>query len=233
MYLSTGINDSPTIVGKAGIPMINAALHAAKFDDQGELVPALAGENAIGLFIATTPDSVAPGDDVTVQIKEMGLWITGDAVVAGAELTSNAGAQAVPAVVGDYVTAIALETAAAPGTVIKVQINKCGRKGAVALNDLADVNLDATVDTEVLKYDAAGNEWNNSTVELTELGDVELTAPDGAEVLKYDSGTSKWNNEAVALDELSDVVLTDPQNTQALKYDDGSSKWKNAADAID
>ena len=58
--------------------------------------------------------------------KDIGLWVTGDAVAAGAELTSNANGAAVTAAQGDYVTAIALEAATAAGQVIKVQIVKSG-----------------------------------------------------------------------------------------------------------
>lgn len=127
MYLSTGINDSPTIVGKSTGAIANGAFLAAKFDGTGGIVLAGAGENALGLLIATTPEAVAAGEDATVQIKDIGLWKVGAAVAAGAELTADANGAAVTAVAGNYVTAIALEAAAAPGTVIKVQIVKSGK----------------------------------------------------------------------------------------------------------
>jgi hypothetical protein len=129
MYLSTGINDSPTIVGKSTGAIANGAFLAAKFDGAGGIVLAGAGENAIGLLIASTPEAVAAGEDVNVQIKDIGLWKTGAAVAAGAELTSDANGAAVTAAAGNYVTAIALEAAAAPGAVIKVQIVKSGKTG--------------------------------------------------------------------------------------------------------
>ena len=127
MYLNTGINDSPTIVGKSTDAIANGAFLAAKFDGAGGIVLAGAGENAIGLLIATTPEAVAAGDDVTIQIKDIGLWKVGAAVAAGAELTSDANGAAVTATTGKYATAIALEAAAAPGAVIKVQIVKSGK----------------------------------------------------------------------------------------------------------
>lgn len=127
MFISTGINDSPVITGVAAQQMVNAAFHAAKFDDNGNIAPAGAGENALGLFIATTPETVNAGEEVTVQIKDIGLWITGDAVAAGAELTPDANGAAVTAAAGKYVTAIALEAATAAGQVIKVQIVKSGK----------------------------------------------------------------------------------------------------------
>jgi hypothetical protein len=127
MFISTGINDSPVITGKATAAIENGAFLAAKFDANGGIVLAGAGENALGLLIATTPENVAAGEDVTVQIKDIGLWRTGGAVAAGAELTSDANGAAVTAAVGNYVTAIALEAAAAAGQVIKVQIVKSGK----------------------------------------------------------------------------------------------------------
>ncbi len=127
MFISTGINDSPVITGKATAAIENGAFLAAKFDANGGIVLAGAGENALGLLIATTPENVAAGEDVTVQIKDIGLWVTGDAISAGAELTPDANGAAVTAAVGNYVTAIALEAAAAAGQVIKVQIVKSGK----------------------------------------------------------------------------------------------------------
>jgi len=121
MYISTGINDSPVITGKTTSDISNGTFLATKFDANGGIVLAGAGENAIGLLISTT------GEDVTVQIKDIGLWKTGAAVAAGAELTSNASGAAVTAAAGDYVTAIALEAAEGTNQIIKVQITKSGK----------------------------------------------------------------------------------------------------------
>jgi len=127
MYISTSINDSPVITGKATAAIENGAFLAAKFDANGGIVLAGAGENALGLLIATTPKNVAAGEDVTVQIKDIGLWKTGGAVAAGAELTSDANGAAVTATTGNYVTAIALEAATDANQIIKVQIVKSGK----------------------------------------------------------------------------------------------------------
>ena len=131
MFISTGINDSPVITGKATAAINNGAFLAVKFDGNGGIVLAGAGENALGLLIATTPEKVAAGEDVTVQIKDIGLWKTGGAVAAGAELTSGTNGAAVTAAAGNYVTAIALESATVAGKVIKVQIVKSGKLPAL------------------------------------------------------------------------------------------------------
>lgn len=162
MYTSTGINDSPTIVGKATSAIVGGAFIAAKFDANGGIVLAGAGENAIGLMLATTPDSVVAGEDVNIQIKDIGFWKTGAAVNPGAELTSDAAGKAVTAAVGNFVTAIALEKANGADEIIKVQIVKYGAKPASTLNDLTDVTIAEPVDTQVLKYDAATTQWKNA-----------------------------------------------------------------------
>lgn len=130
MYLSTGINTSPTITRKAGAALTNAAFRAARFDAGGNLILAGAGENAIGVFIATTPQTIAVGEDVTVQIKDIGLWMTGAAVAAGAELAANATGAAVTAVAGNHVIALALENATGAGSIIQVHIVQPGRRPA-------------------------------------------------------------------------------------------------------
>ncbi len=162
MYLSTGINDTPTIVGKATADINGGAFLAAKFDANGGIVLAGAGDNAIGIMPATTPDSVAAGEDVNIQIKDIGLWKTGAAVAAGAELTSDADGKAVTAAVGNFVTAIALEAATDADQVIKVQVVKYGAKPGATLNDLTDVTIVAPADTQVLKYEAATTQWKNA-----------------------------------------------------------------------
>ena len=162
MYLSTGINDTPTIVGKATNAIANGAFLAAKFDENGGIVLAGAGDNALGLLLATTLDNVAAGEDVSIQIKDIGLWKTGAAVAAGAELTSDANGKAVTAGVGNFVTAIALEAATGADQVIKVQVVKYGAKPGTTLNDLTDVTIAAPADAQVLKYEAATTQWKNS-----------------------------------------------------------------------
>lgn len=174
MFISTGINDSPTIVGKAGIPMVNAACHAAVFDVNGNLVPAGAGEPAIGIFIPSTPDVVNAGDDVTVQIKEIGLWITGAAVAAGAEVASNNAGQAITAVANAFIVGYALEAAGGPGAVIKVQITKSGYKagGVVApltLAGLTDVAIANLADGDSIVYDAGAQKYINKALEFADL----------------------------------------------------------------
>ncbi len=232
MYLSTAINDTPTIVGKAGAPMLNAAFHAAKFDAQGNIVPAAAGDNAIGLFVGTTPDVVAAGDDVTVQIKDVGLWVTGAAVLAGAEVASNAGGQAITAAANAFIVGIALETAVAPGAVIKVQIVKAGYKngGAVApltLAGLTDVAIANIADGDAIVYDLATTKYVNKALELTDLADVAIANIADGDAIVYDLATTKYVNKAISLDDLADVAIANPADAETLTYVAADTAWKN------
>jgi hypothetical protein len=124
-YIGTSINDSPTIIGKAGAAITDGSFLAAVFDTNGNFVVAGAAAVCVGLFPAET-NSVAAGDDVTVQIKEIGLWKTGAAVAAGALLTSDASGRAVTADEDEFVLAVALEAASAANQVIQAQIVKAG-----------------------------------------------------------------------------------------------------------
>jgi len=234
MYTSTAINDTPTIVGKAGIPLVGAAFHAAVFDAAGDIVPAGAGANAVGLFVPTTPDVVAAGADVNVQIKDIGLWVTGAAVLAGAEVASNAAGQAITAAANAFIVGIALESAAGPGQVIKVQIVKAGYKngGAVApltLAGLTDVAIDAQLaDGDVIAYDLATTKYVNKALELTDLADVVIANIADGDAIVYDLATTKYINKALELGDLADVELANLADAETLTYVLNDTKWKNA-----
>jgi len=236
MFISTGINDTPTIVGKAGIPLVNAAFLAVKFDEAGNIVPAGTGENALGLLIATTPENVAAGEDVTVQIKDVGLWKTGDAVAAGAELTPDASGKAVTATEGAFILAIALESAAAEGAVIKVQVIKAGYKagGEVApltLAGLTDVDITDIQDGDAIVYDATAKKYVNKALALEDLSDVEITDIQDGDAIVYDLATTSYVNKALELGDLADVEITEPEGDgDSLKYDEASGKWVNVAE---
>lgn len=123
-YHGTGINDSPTIVAKAAADIASGAFLAAKLTDSGVAVSG-AGEAAIGLLIPET-ESPKAGEDVTVQVKDIGLAKTGAAVNAGDLLASDASGKLIKATSGKFILAAALETATAADQIISVQICKAG-----------------------------------------------------------------------------------------------------------
>ena len=120
-YMATSINQSPVIVDKAGAVLADVRGRAVKFDAAGAIVLAAAGEKAIGVGIMTNDTNIAAGEDVHVQIKDIGLVYAGETITKGAELEVGANGALVPVASGKPV-AIALEAAAAAGVYIKAII---------------------------------------------------------------------------------------------------------------
>lgn len=130
IYGST-INQSPVVELETSSKISGAPFLAVSMHSDGGVAVSAAGAASIGLLCATDKDGdIATGERVTVQVKDMGLWKTGAAVAYGAELTSDASGKAVTAASGNFIFAIALESASAAGQIIKVQIVKSGYKPA-------------------------------------------------------------------------------------------------------
>lgn len=126
-YFGTSINESPTIVMEAGVEIENAQGIALAISNGKVGLPA-AGTNVIGLSLFTNDEVIKAGDDVNIQVKDIGKWIAGEEIAAGDELTTDANGKAVKAAEGDFITAIALSSTENAGTVVKVQIIKAGYK---------------------------------------------------------------------------------------------------------
>ena len=122
-YLATSINESPVIVEKAGAAIADVRGKAVKFDTNGNIVLAGAGEAAIGVGIMTNDENIAAGADVHVQIKDIGLVCAGAAIKKGAKLAADANGALITAT-GDNAVAIALGAAAAAGVYIQAIILK-------------------------------------------------------------------------------------------------------------
>ena len=75
-YYGTTINDSAVIVVKAGEEIPAPAFLAVGADGK----VATAGKNAIGIVMPGCDDKVTVGDDLDVQIKDIGAWTAGAAV---------------------------------------------------------------------------------------------------------------------------------------------------------
>ena len=123
-YLATSINESPVISEKAGAAIADVRGKAVKYDTDGNVVLcSTAGEFVLGVGIMTNDEATAKGADVDIQIKDIGLVLTGAAVKKGAELAVNAGGKFVTATAGQHVAAIALEaTTASTGAYIKARL---------------------------------------------------------------------------------------------------------------
>lgn len=122
-YLATSINESPVIVEKAGATIADVRGKAVKFDANGAIVLAGAGEAALGVGIMTNDVNIAAGADVHVQIKDIGLVCAGAEIKKGAKLQANASGALITHASGEAV-AIALDAAASAGVYIKAIILK-------------------------------------------------------------------------------------------------------------
>ena len=123
-YHGTGINDSATIVAKAAADITDGAFKAVKLTAAGISI-AGAGDVAAGILIPET-ESPKAGEDVTVQVKDIGYVMVGAAVAPGDLLASDANGKLIKATSGKFVIAQALEAAAEADRVITAQVCKAG-----------------------------------------------------------------------------------------------------------
>ena len=133
-YFGTSINESPTIVLPAG-EEIQDARGIALVIKEGAVVKPDAGANIIGISVIETEDMVVQGEDVTVQIKDIGKWVAGEEIVIGTELATDAEGKAVAASDGDFIVAVALSNATEAGSWVKAQIIKGGYKTAAQVGN--------------------------------------------------------------------------------------------------
>lgn len=115
------INQSVTIVEQAGAEISDVRNRIMAYDKDGNVVLAADGSVVlvgIALIEAGTNDisgaesgKVSIGDDVDIQIKDIGYILAGGDIAKGDEVTASSGL-AVKAESGNYVVGIALSTAA-------------------------------------------------------------------------------------------------------------------------
>ena len=120
-YRGVQINQSPTIVEKAGAAIDDVRNLIMKYDDNGDVVLATSGTDkpvGIALIEAGVNDisgveagKVAVGELVDILVKDMGVVLAGADIKKGDEVTAGAGGKAVVAAEGDYVLGIALDNA--------------------------------------------------------------------------------------------------------------------------
>lgn len=127
------INQSVTIVEKAGAEIADCRNRIMKYDENGNVVLATAGTDipvGVALIEAGYNDitgaesgKVASGDGVDIQIKDIGFVLAGAEIKKGQEVTAGANGKAVVAATGNYVLGIALNSVAADGY-CKIQFAK-------------------------------------------------------------------------------------------------------------
>lgn len=132
-FNGTQINQSATISEKAGASIDDVRNLILKYDSDGNVVLATDGTKPlIGLAIIESgyndisgaeSGKVVKGDDVDIQIKDIGFVIASAEIKKGQEVTATAGGKAAVATDGDYVIGVALNSVSAGGY-SKVQIAK-------------------------------------------------------------------------------------------------------------
>lgn len=124
-FNGTQINQSVTIVEKAGAEIDDCRNLIMKYDDNGDVVLATAGtdiplgvaliESGYNDITGAESGMVAKGDDVDIQIKDIGFVLAGAEIKKGQEVAAGADGKAAVAVTGNYVLGIALNTVSAGG----------------------------------------------------------------------------------------------------------------------
>lgn len=119
------INSTPTIVRSAGADIADVRNRIMKYDGNGNLVLATAGTDIpVGVAIieagyndisGVESGKVVAGEDVTVQIKDIGYVIAGAEIKAGQEVAAGTDGKAAVAATGNYVIGIALNSVKADG----------------------------------------------------------------------------------------------------------------------
>lgn len=121
-YTGTQINDSAVMVFKAAEDIADVRNKIVVVTADGAKVATGAAEPFMGIGLVSHDYPAKAGDDIHVQIKDIGLVELGAAVTVGAEVTADAEGKAVPAT-GGYVLGMAMSDGEA-GDKIFVQIQK-------------------------------------------------------------------------------------------------------------
>lgn len=132
------INQSVTIAEQAGAAIDDVRNLILKYDENGDVVVATDGTTPIvGIAIieagyndisGAEAGKVAKGDQVDVQIKDIGYILAGGTIKKGEEVTATAG-KATKAADEDYVIGVALSNAA-ENDYVRVQISKYQKNAA-------------------------------------------------------------------------------------------------------
>lgn len=128
-YFGASINQSPTIAEKAGATILIGEFLAVKYDNNGNVVICdTEGEKGIGILLSETPKEIPINDDVTIQIKDIGIGMSGAKIVKGDELMTDTKGRLIPAASGKFILGYAMESAEGENQNIQIDIRKSGYK---------------------------------------------------------------------------------------------------------
>lgn len=122
-YNGVQINQSVTIVEKAGADIVDVRNRIMKYDANGNVVLAATGTDMpVGVAIieagynditGVESGKVKAGNDVDIVIKDMTVVLAGAAIKKGQEVAAGTDGKAAVAAAGNYVIGIALDNAEA------------------------------------------------------------------------------------------------------------------------
>lgn len=128
-YFGASINTSSVVAETAGAIIENGAFCAVKYNENGNVVLCdTEGELTAGVLLPETAEKINVGDDVTIQIKDIGLCKTGTEIKKGQEVMVDTKGRVIPATAGKFIIGYAMQNALAEDEVIEVDIRKCGYK---------------------------------------------------------------------------------------------------------
>lgn len=137
-YNGVQINQSVTIVEKAGADIVDVRNRIMKYDENGFVVLAAAGTDMpVGVAIIEAgynditgieSGKVKAGNDIDIVIKDMTVVLAGASIKKGQEVTAGADGKAAVAGGGNYVLGVALDNAEAD-EYLPVQITKYYKPG--------------------------------------------------------------------------------------------------------
>lgn len=124
-YEYTGINNSATIVVSAGVDLGEANGKAVRITEGAVALPE-AGDIPTGIILITEDEPIKKGDEVTIQVKDIGMWKAGGEFAPGDLLAVDAEGLCQKVSAGQYIFARALTGSAAKGDFVTVQIINAG-----------------------------------------------------------------------------------------------------------
>ena len=124
-YNGSIIDSSPTRAFVTAESLVGGAFTAVALTENG-VVTAGASSIPIGILTAEHDLPIAAGEDVSVLVKDGGLWTVGEAVKAGDFLAAGTDGKAFKTVSGKFIFAQALANGAA-SSAVPVQIIRGGK----------------------------------------------------------------------------------------------------------
>lgn len=128
------INESVTISEVAGAAIADCRNRIMKYDANGNVVLATSGvdipvgialiESGINDISGEESGKVAAGDDVDIQIKDIGYVLAGEKIKKGGEIAAGTDGVAMAANAGEYVIGVALSAVSKAGEYCRIQISK-------------------------------------------------------------------------------------------------------------